>query len=259
MTSSEYSFGTSKLAADRLRVVARVFAEEMRQFITGTLPRAPRLARDLGCGPGHSTALLAEESGAEKTIGVDISGEFIELATAEFGSRSVSFEQYDVTTPKLPGGPCDLQFCHLLLTHLPDPLRAIEGWGRELGYGGLLLIDEVEDIEPAENILREYLDMVAALVRHSGGELYIGPRLEQLAPDGLRKVVGRGFHHQVSSPHAATMFRMNLQSWRKNPFIVETYGDAKMMELVEGLEGLRDSGLETMNIWTLRQIAYRKR
>ena len=104
--------------------------------------------------------LLSEESGAEKTIGVDISEAFIGLAAAEYSSKSISFEQYDVTTANLPGGPCDLQFCHLLLTHLPDPLRAIEGWGRELGYGGMLLIDEVESIEPAEDVLRQYLDIV---------------------------------------------------------------------------------------------------
>jgi trans-aconitate 2-methyltransferase len=258
MSDSEYPFGTSQLAADRLRIVARVFAEEMRKFISGTLPRAPRLARDLGCGPGHTTALLAEESGAEKTIGLDVSEPFIDLARAEHASKSISFEQYDVTAPNLPGGPCDLQFCHLLLTHLPDPLRAIEGWGRELGYGGLLLVDEVEAIEPAEEVLREYLAVVAALVQHSGGELYVGPQLDALAPDGLRKVISRGFQQQVSSPHAATMFRMNLETWRSNPFIVETYGDAKMDELATRLEALRDSGSDTMNLWTMRQIAYRK-
>ena len=96
-------------------------------------------------------------------------------------------------------------------------------------------------------------------MRHSGGELYIGPQLEQLAPDGLRKVVGRGFQQQVSSPRAATMFRMNLETWRANPFIVETYGEAAIAELASSLEALRDSGSETVNLWTMRQIAYRKR
>lgn len=259
MSDSEYSFGTSRVAADRLRVVARVFGEEMRKFITGTLPRAPRLARDLGCGPGHTTALLAEESGAEKAVGLDISQPFIELAEAEYASKAISFQQHDVTATNLPGGPSDLQFCHLLLTHLPGPLRVIEGWGRELAYGGLLLVDEVEAIDPAEDVLREYLDVVAALVRHSGGELYIGPQLDELAPDGLRKVISRGFQQEVSSPHAATMFRMNLETWRTNPFIVETYGDAKIAELAGRLEALRDSGSQTVNLWTMRQIAYRRR
>ena len=231
----------------------------MRKFISGTLPRAPRLARDLGCGPGHTTALLHEQSGAEKAIGVDISEPFITLADAEYATKAISFAEYDVTEPNLPGGPCDLQFCHLLLTHLSDPLRAIEGWGRELVYGGMLLVDEVESIEPADELLKEYLDIVAALIRQSGGELYIGPQLEQLRPDGLRRVISRGFRQEVSSPHAAKMFRMNLETWRTNPFIVETYGASAMDDLAGRLEALRDSGSEAGNLWIMRQIAYRKR
>ena len=96
-------------------------------------------------------------------------------------------------------------------------------------------------------------------MRHSGGELYIGPRLDELAPDGLRKVISRGFQQQVSSPHAATMFRMNLETWRTNPFIEETYTVAEIANLATRLEALRDSGSGTMNLWTMRQIAYRKR
>ena len=259
MSTSEYSFGTSQHAADRLRVVARVFDEEMRMFISGTVPRPPRLARDLGCGPGHTTALLKEASGAEKAIGVDVSDEFLALAREEYGSETITFERHDVTAPGLPGGRADLQFCHLLLTHLPDPLRAIEGWGRELSYGGLLLVDEVESIGPADDVLREYLSWVAALVNHSGGELYIGPALDALEPDGLRKVVSRGFTQQVTSPNAAAMFRMNLESWRTNPFIQETYGPAAIDDLAAKLEAIRDSPSEAVNVWTMRQIAYRKR
>src|SRR4029450_13566344 len=81
------------------------------------------------------------------------------------------------TGPASPVAPADLLYCRLLLTHLPDPATAVARWATQLRPDGRLLIDEVESIETKHDVLRRYLALVADLVAHEGGELYIGPRL----------------------------------------------------------------------------------
>src|SRR6266550_6841019 len=68
-----YTFGDTDAAAARLDLVAEVFEPPSRRFLTEqarSIGRC-RLAVDVGCGPGHSTQLLAELVGADRTIGLD--------------------------------------------------------------------------------------------------------------------------------------------------------------------------------------------
>ena len=56
----QYLFGDSDIAARRLEVLAEVFAEPTRAFFLEAVPKRPRLAVDLGCGPGYTTHLLRD-------------------------------------------------------------------------------------------------------------------------------------------------------------------------------------------------------
>lgn len=51
-SGSIYSFGETNLAAERLRVVSEVFDPTSEAFVSETVRTRPRLALDLGCGPG---------------------------------------------------------------------------------------------------------------------------------------------------------------------------------------------------------------
>jgi hypothetical protein len=78
-----YAFGDTSLAARCLALLADVFEPPSRAFLerfagpvsSGAEPLD--LAVDLGCGPGHSTRLVATMVGARRTLGLDQSGSFV--------------------------------------------------------------------------------------------------------------------------------------------------------------------------------------
>lgn len=82
MTSSSYSFRDTDRAGQRLLLVAKVFKTEMRKFLSSSAPKRPKLAVDLGCGPGHTTCLLGEVAQRKILIGVDISERFLQIVRA---------------------------------------------------------------------------------------------------------------------------------------------------------------------------------
>ena len=103
--ATTYAFRDGDLAASRLDMVARIFDKPSREFVaaaTADLTAAPNLAVDLGCGPGHTTKLLAAITGAGRTIGLDNSEHFLELARAG-AAPGVDYLRHDLTRPGWPG------------------------------------------------------------------------------------------------------------------------------------------------------------
>ena len=80
MSDEAYALGDSDEAAARLKVAARLFEPEMTRFIGDAASPDPEVAVDLGCGPGYTTRLLQQTSGAALTVGVDRSEHFLRLA-----------------------------------------------------------------------------------------------------------------------------------------------------------------------------------
>src|SRR5262249_9117387 len=102
-SGSIYSFGETNLAAERLRIVSEVFDSTSEAFLCETVRNRPRLAIDLGCGPGFTTRLLSRIARPERTVGVDRSEAFLSRARAS-ASREKS------TSPlMLRGGPFELR------------------------------------------------------------------------------------------------------------------------------------------------------
>jgi trans-aconitate 2-methyltransferase len=201
-----YSFRDTTLAAGRLALLARVFAPEAAALLAEACHRPPFIAVDLGCGPGHTTLLLADATRAQRVIGVDTSAAFLAPARQRCGRRA-SFLCHDATTLPFSVPAADLLFCHFLLGHLSEPERVLAGWITQLTRHGRLVIDEVEAIQTDIPVFREYLAVVDALVRHNGGELYVGPRLHGLdAVRGAKRVASRAVVFPVSPIDAAAMF-----------------------------------------------------
>lgn len=80
--SNRYAFGDDPAAARRLARLAELFGPTSSAFIARAVTDPPRLALDLGCGPGHTTRLLAEATGAAQTVGLDRARAFLDLARA---------------------------------------------------------------------------------------------------------------------------------------------------------------------------------
>jgi trans-aconitate 2-methyltransferase len=252
-----YLFQDTERAARRLHLVADVFAFSSRPFLQG-VGAAPEVVIDLGCGPGYTTRLLAEVTQCAQAIGLDSSEPFL-LQARSNAPLHLSFVRHDVTQIPFPTGQGDLIFCRLLLTHLQGPLAVLERWGTQLRPGGFLLVEEVEWIRTEHPLLRRYLEIQAALLRQQANELYIGPLLAQhQAGEGLRRCLSRVYQLPVSTAQAATMFSMNLPSWKHHPFVQQYYGSI-IDQLERDLQALANHAIsEGENVWGMRQLAYER-
>jgi trans-aconitate 2-methyltransferase len=261
-SGSVYSFGETDLAAERLRVVSEVFNPTSEAFVSETVRNRPRLALDLGCGPGFTTRLLSRIARPERTVGVDRSESFLGRARAS----SVAREEYvaaDVAMEPLRvagiGERPDLIYARFLASHLPEPERAISGWAKTLEAGGLLLVEEVEGISTEAAAFEEYLKMVSEVLARHGNELFVGARLATARwGDDLRTEVNRATQVRPSTGQAARMFSMNLPNWRHDPYVEATYTADELKKLAAGLDkltGLADTG---RIVWRMRQLSLRR-
>jgi len=252
--TGRYTYGDSALAAERLGLVARMFESTTRAFLRSVVRDPPRVVVDLGCGPGHTTRLLHEVTGAERTVGLERSEAFVADALRD-RPPGVSFGLHDVTTVPFPAGPADLVYARLLLAHLPDVEGVVGRWSTTLAIGGHLLVDDLEELEAPEPAFRGYLDDVAiAVVVAQGGELFVGPRLHAMPdPDGCERVHDAVASFSPPSTLTARVFRMNLA-------VLEERGEtpprpdlaASLDELGSGARGGEPA------TWCVRQIAWRR-
>jgi trans-aconitate 2-methyltransferase len=254
-----YLFKDTDLAAQRLLVLADVYAPSSRAFLQDAVNTVPQIAVDLGCGPGYTTHLLTKTTSSMRTIGLDNSEHFLTQARRN-AAEGITFIRHDVTQVPFPTGPSDLIFCRMLLTHLQNPQSVIERCATQLRTHGLLLVEEVDWIKTENPILHTYLQIVAALLELQDNMLYIGPLLaQQQVGDGLRRRMSRVYHLPVSTKQAATMFSMNIPSWRNQPFVQEHYGTSMIEQLEQDLRELAEHSMGEGEIeWGMRQIAYER-
>jgi len=248
--TGRYTFGDTDLAAERLALVAEIFDPISRDFLDRAVPAGADLALDLGCGPGFTTRLLAEVGGARRTVGLDRSAHFVELARERHGSDRVGFAVHDVTAVPLPGAPADVVHARLLLAHLPDPRGLVDRWRAQLRPGGVLVLDEIESMTTPPGPLRRYEDLVVALVAAEGGTMCAGPLLA--GPGGLG---GRCPEVDVDAGRAARMYGMNLATWRHEARRRGLAVDAELDRLAADLADLAEHPTDDVVHWVLRQIA----
>ena len=96
--NNEYTFGDNSRASARLRRLAEMYEPESRALLQRSGMSAPRLAVDLGCGPGWSTRLLQNVLKPGRTVGLDASAAYIEEAKARHGA---SLSSRSMTSPTL--------------------------------------------------------------------------------------------------------------------------------------------------------------
>ena len=251
-----YSFGDSEIAAERLALVARIFDPATRSFLERSAPRPVGLALDLGCGPGHTTEIVAEVAEATRTVGIDLSESFIERARERVGAK-IELICHDVTLTPFPARPADLIFARLLLSHLPEPERQVARWLDELASGGILLSDEVERIETTLEPLARYLNLVEARISAGGGELYLGPRLDALRGGaGFRQRSSDAVRVAPPTSEAAKMFRLNLRAMRAEDRLAGIASSGELDRLGEELDELTRSNAAGEIVWTLRQTVF---
>jgi hypothetical protein len=157
-------------------------------------------------------------------------------------------------------GPADLLYCRLLLTHLRDPIQLFERWATQLNPGGLLMLEEVESIATNAPALERYLEILDQMLRSQSNRLYIGSELESApVPRSLAKRKSRILEFPVFPAHAATMFAMNLRTWRDHPFVREHVEEREIERLERDLDALRTQARTSVGIvWKLRHLVFQR-
>jgi trans-aconitate 2-methyltransferase len=253
-----YAFGDSAPAARRLGLLADVFEPPSRELLERFAGVPLDLAVDLGCGPGHTTRLVASVTGARRTLGLDQSEAFVALAAAG-APLGVSFAVHDVTVVPFPAGPAGLVYGRFLLSHLPDPAAALAAWATQLAPGGLLLVEEVERIHTAQPALRRYLDTAAALLAARGHTLEIGAALHRLPdPPGVDRRLDRVAPLAPPAALAAELFAQNLAVWRGDAAGSGVASEAALDRLAAGLAAVVAGTAQGTIAWELRQLAFRR-
>lgn len=249
-----YTFGDSDLAARRLALVAATFAKSTRQFLLTRARPAPRFAIDLGCGPGFTTELIRATVGPERVLGVDVSPAFVAAAAKRLADDRTRLLCADVLDLPLELTDADLIFARMLLTHLRDPLAAIDAWRGRLSERGVLLLEEVDSIATEDPTLAGYLDLQREMLTANGNVLDIGPQLDA----GLRDhpALQSNTVAELSPPAAvaARMFAMNLETWRERPEVTSAHDPADLNALAAALERIAQNEAEATITWHLRHL-----
>lgn len=251
-----YAFGDTAPAAERLQLVHKNFSESSRLFMRKAAGRRPKMAADLGCGPGYTTHLLADTLCPHRTIGLDNSANFVGLAKST-ASDTVSFHLHDVTTGPFPSTPYDVIFGRFVLAHLRTPEMAVALWVEQLNTHGLLLMEEVEYIDVCNLVFKSYLEIQQAMLAKQGNSLYVGARLEQIVGSTpLTRRLSEVRTVAVPASSAAKMFHMNLGVWRHNDYVERTHEQAELDELESDLAAIASGSRHTRPLeWGIRQVA----
>lgn len=250
-----YAFGDSDVAAKRLGLLAQTFEGPTRSLLQEIRPQHVDLVIDLGCGPGYSTAVLAETLTPRRLVGLDQSESF--LAHARSSGVEAEWYQHDLTAIPFPVGPAHLAYARLVLAHIAEGEKVAGDWLSQVAMGGLLVLEEDEDILTEDPILSRYELMANELVRARGGNLYVGRRLAQLDLPGADLVVNRVYDHSVPGPSAARLFLMNFGVWRHDPLVVDRYPADALDRLGADLARVIDGSPGAEVLFRIRQMALR--
>jgi trans-aconitate 2-methyltransferase len=241
-----YAFGDSELARERLAIVADVFEAPTRMLLEDLPAMQPRYVVDMGCGPGHTSALLRLRFPHSEVTGLDSSAAMV--AEARDRVPGAWFAVADVTAPMRL--PVDVVYARLLLGHLPDPDLARARWVAAMRPPGLLVCEEPVRYVSDRAIFRRYETAVTAVVAARGATLWAGPVLDT-DPPRCERLLDRVVEHPVRTGRAAAMFWRNATTWG-----AEVAGAA---ELVEDLRALETADPDEYVTWELRQTVWSRR
>jgi len=133
-------------------------------------------------------------------------------------------------------------------------------------YGEIIGIATV-DIKKGEwihthnEVFALYLNIVDAMLEHQNSRLYVGKTLDRIKDsDILRRKSSEVRKVRVVTRRAASMFYLNIQTWKRQSFIQENYPASVIEELQRDLERLAGKSGDEISIeWGLRQIVFERR
>ena len=230
MTSKEhYTFGDTDVAAERLRLLARVFEPSSSRLLAGLGKPTGELAVDLGCGPGATTRLVAEHVMTERVVGLEQSARLLSQATNEQGSSRVSFLQCDVSAPPFPLPAASVLYSRFLLTHLREPAQVIRAWARAALPNALLVLEETAFMTGEHPAFPRYYALVERMQAHYGQRMYIGRELSELSTcDEWTQERSEVLVAPLPATDMARLHSLNLSTWSSDAFAQANYDRAEL-------------------------------
>lgn len=133
------------------------FADERTRPARDLLAQVPltdaERVYDLGCGPGNSTALLAERFAGAELIGIDSSEAM--LAAARKALPSCRFQHGDISTWR-PPAEAQLLFSNAAFQWVPDHIMAVRRLLDAIPVGGVFAMQIPDNLdEPCHRLMRE--------------------------------------------------------------------------------------------------------
>ncbi|MGO9699004.1 MAG: trans-aconitate 2-methyltransferase [Xanthobacteraceae bacterium] len=166
----------------------------------------PRLAVDLGCGPGNSTDLLIERFPQCEVIGLDSSPDMLRKARERL--PKCKFIEADIAT-WVPEERTDLLFANAALQWVPDHSRVLRRLLEALPAGGVLAVQMPDNTQEPANVLQRE---VAGSGPWAAKLAAAVPRADMLPPDAyydLLKPVSAHidiwhsvYNHAMANPQA---------------------------------------------------------
>ena len=208
---------------------------------------------DLGCGPGHTTALVARLFDAALVVGVDTSQAFLAEARRR-GTPRCRYVCADVSQP-LPVFGAEAAYARFVLAHLPAPDAVVASWGRSVTPGGALVLEEPERIDTEDVDFRRYLELAATVVAARNADLFVGARLHGLdRPSGWERAVDRDVELDVAVGSAAGMFVRNLRTWSNDPALAARVVPGEVDALAARLQTRLADDTRGVIRWHIRQV-----
>jgi SAM-dependent methyltransferase len=257
--ADDYTFGDNDVAAERLRLLADAFAPSSRAFLSRLGREPARIAVDLGCGLGYTTALLASAVRAPITVGLDASSRFIERARAHGPCRAaLTFAVHDITRLPFPAPPADLLYGRFIATHLAGASAVVDAWAAGAAPRARLALEEVATLDADDPALRRYYALVETLQAAHGQRTSPGRELASRSPDSPWQLE-RADETPVALPAAiaARLHALNLRTWRHDPAMISV---PDLDDLAQSLEALATGTRSAPPVrWLLSQLVLRRR
>jgi ubiquinone/menaquinone biosynthesis C-methylase UbiE len=240
--------------ARRLRRLARVTWPTTRGLLRRAGLQPGWSCLDVGCGTGRVTLAMARRLGPTgRAEGVDSDPIFIDRARSAATKAGLN-AIFRVGTADQPGEHArfDLVYARFLLTHLADPSIAARSMLRVAKPGGVVVVEDIDFAgsfcHPPSPAFDRYVALYRAVVRSSGGDPEIGPRLGDLLEDagltairvsvvqptarqagglGIASATMRGIAAAVVSKGLATLPEVTrvvdeLETWERSPRAMES-------------------------------------
>ena len=252
----KYTFGTSEKAAARLEEMASFFNSLAVNLIKPYLPKSAEVAVDLGCGPGFTTAMLADCAGVDQTYGFDNSESFLFFARRRF--PNLRFVEHDITVTPFPVA-ADVMYARFVLSHQLEPVELINKWTMQLNDHGVLIIEELEDIDTDVELFSDYITTNSRLVASQGANLFIG-RSISTGKYNIETLLNDCSTIPVENRQAAKWFHPNADSiWKESDVIRRIWSVNDIQRICTGLLRVATSTDPTSEItWKMRRLVLRK-